>query len=135
MITAENNCAIRAIHAITGEAPEDIAAGIAAFPNAAGAPGFCTNGVDGDCLSAYLEARGWKELFFEDRPSIPMTSVISVHGHCFAIVDGRIYDSGPGGYSDMPIISVFVPPGVVKSADRQLLDRAVTLQPRKALIE
>ncbi|MGD9923914.1 MAG: hypothetical protein AB7V13_21105, partial [Pseudorhodoplanes sp.] len=108
-------------HHVTGESPDDIVAGIAAFPMPDGRAAFVGDGVDGDALGAYLESRGWTELFFEDRPAIPWTCIVSLcdPSHCFSIVDGRIYDRFNGWYQGSPIISIYVPPKGRDAKDRR----------------
>jgi len=111
---SNNNCAVLAIAAITGEPHEDIAAGIAAFPAFDGGPAFADGAVKTWSLARYLvEERGWEMLLRSDKPSIPLTCLIGTQNpdHCLAIVDGRIHDSANADYDAAEIAFVFVPPG------------------------
>jgi hypothetical protein len=114
MTVTTDNCAVVAIHAVTGEAREDIAAGIAAFPAYDGGPAFVGAAVKMFSVAGYLESRGWETLFYSDRPAptIPLTCIIGTQNpdHCFAIVAGLIHDRARVSYDGAMVHFIFVPP-------------------------
>lgn len=112
MLLPIDNCAVVAIHVLTGDDPQDIVAGIAAFPNEKGGPAFADDGgVSMASVGRYCEGRGW-EVRIRDHQPIPWTCLISVDepGHAFAILDGFIHDRAGGAYHGAPIIYVMIPP-------------------------
>jgi hypothetical protein len=113
-LNAGDNCAVVAIAAVTGEAREYIAAGIAGFPAYDGGPAFVGDAVKTWSLARYLvESRGWEMFLSSDRPSIPWTCVVGTQepAHCFAIVDGHIHDGANADYDGATVVFLFVPPG------------------------
>jgi hypothetical protein len=112
MSAAHNNCAVLAVAAVTGEARQDIAAGIARFPTYHGGPAFTGDAVNMWSVGTYLESRGWEVLVCLDRPAIPWTCIIAAQNpdHCFAIINGRIHDRAAVRLDGAEIHFIFVPP-------------------------
>lgn len=64
--------------------------------------------------TAVLDKQGWRGTWAVNGKlpgPIPLTCMVIVDGHVFALVDGVIYDNGSGRGWGRPILAFYEPPG------------------------